>query len=410
MVFNDMHLDTIATAGVKRNRTTTILLVILCLSFQVLGISGIALFLPAIRLDFGLSSTQGGSLSAATFMVYALMQIPAGYLTDRYGPKRLFFIGALCSSMLSFTFGLAAVYWQALSIQTIIGFFRALLFTPGVALLTGWFPANRRSTAMGLYLIGTFLGDIVLGIVGPIIVAQYSWRILFLSFASLGIITALVFLRFGKETSSPVEARTVTIHEVLQLFRYRIMWVCGGIQYIRLAVMLGIAFWLPSFLIDDRGLSLQLTGLLIAVRFALIAPSNLLGGYISDRLNNPTLVIRFSLIALAITTGLFAVVNSITVLIILIGINAIFVQMYFGPLFNVPAEILGTNTAGVSRGFSNLFANIGSFSFVYLLGALRDSSGSFESGFYTVVGACVIGLVFTIPLERMRRRAIEPGQ
>lgn len=379
---------------------------ILCRSFQVLTVSGVALFLPLIRRDLGLSFTQGGTLSAATILTYALMQIPVGYLTDRFGPKRLFFIGVLGTTVLSFTFGLVTEYWQALANQTLAGFFRAFLFVPGLALLSGWFPSHWRSTAMSLSLIGGLLGNVVLDIVGPLLVVEFGWRFPFISFASVGIIASFVLLRFGKDPPSRREQRKVSVREILQLFGHRIMWVSGGLQYIRLAIVQGIAFWLPSLLIDEKGLSLQLTGLLIALRAGLLAPSSVVGGYISDRLKNPALVIGFALIVLAITTRLLVTTNNIIALVALIGINAVFVQMYFGPLFSVPIEILGTRTAGTSRGVSNLFANIGSFSFVYLLGVLKDATGSFESGFYTIAGVCVIGLVLTIFLAQMRHKAI----
>jgi sugar phosphate permease len=85
--------------------------------------------------------------------------------------------------------------------------------------------------------------------------------------------------------------------------------------------------------------------------------------------------------------------------------NAIFLQMYFGPLFSVPVEILGVRRAGISTGFGNLFANIGGFSAVYLLGALKDATGAFKPGFLAVCGACFIGLALTFILARMRRKA-----
>ena len=59
------------------------LLLVLCQSQQVLATGGISLFLPLIRWDVGLDFTQGGTLAAASTLVYALMQIPAGYLADR---------------------------------------------------------------------------------------------------------------------------------------------------------------------------------------------------------------------------------------------------------------------------------------------------------------------------------------
>jgi len=254
------------------------------------------------------------------------------------------------------------------------------------------------------------LGNVVLDIAGPLLIIGFGWRFPFISFALVGIVVSFAFLRFGKEPlPTGKQRKKVTMREMLPLFRHRVMWVCGIIQYVRLAVARGIEFWLPSLLVDEKGLSLPLTGLIIAVRFGLIAPSNILGGYVSDRLRNPTVVIGFSLIILAITTGLFVVIDNIIALVVVICINAIFVQMYFGPLFTVPIEILGTRTASISRGFSNFFANLGSLSFIYLLGVLKDTTGSFDSGYRAIVVVCVIGLVFTGLLEKMRRKVIMPS-
>lgn len=401
-----LHYDTQDKEKVKKSRNVTVLLVTICRGFQQLTFTGIALFLPLIRKDLGLSFTQGGTISVVNTSIYAFMQIPAGYLTDRFGAKRLFFIGVLGICVLCLTFGLVSEYWQALANQILSGFFRAMIFVPGLVLLTGWFSPDRRATAMGLSSLGVLWGSIVLNIIGPLLVANFGWRFPFLTFAPVGIIASFVFLRFGKESSSTSEHEKTGMHDMLQLFRYPVMWVCAALQFIRLAVVQGISFWLPSLLIDDKGLSLQLTGLLIGIRMILTAPSNLLGGYISDRLRNPILVIGSALIILAITTGLLVVVSNITILILLICINGIFVQIYFGPLFSIPVDILGTRRTGILGGFSNFFANLGSFSFVYLLGKLKDITGSFNSGFYAISVICIIGLAFSILLAYLRRKRI----
>ncbi len=393
---------------VERDRITTISLTVVCQSFQALSMGGIALLLPVIRKDLGLSFTQGGSLAAATTLVYALMQIPAGYLSDRYSPKRLFCIGILGSTLLALTFGLVTNYGQALVNQALSGFFRALLFTPGMALLTGWFPSNRRATATGLYLVGGYSGSVIFNLVGPLLVAAFDWRFSFISIASVGIIAILFLIRFGKDPPPAGERPKGSMIEALQLFRHKVMWVCGGIQYIRFGVVQGITYWLPSLLINEKGLSLQLAGFIIAAQVVLMSPSNIVGGYISDRLKNPILVIAVSLSVLGITTGLLITANNMILLVALIFINAIFLQMYFGPLFSIPVEILGVPKAGISTGFSNLFANIGGFSAAYLLGALKDRSGAFKPGFFAICGACFIGLALTFVLARMRRKAIAP--
>jgi len=362
--------------------------------------------LPLIRDDLGINFIQGGTLAAASTLSYALMQIPAGYLADRYGRRRIFIIGILGVTILSITFGLVTEYWQALANQSISGFFRAFLFAPGLTLIAGWFPSEKRAMAMGLYLLGGFIGNLVLDIAGPLLVARFDWRFPFLAFPPLGIISALVLWRIGKDPPVDNQRRRVNIAEVLPLFRRRLMWVCGGIQYIRLAVMMGTTFWLPSLLIEEKGISLQVTGLLVALRAFLTAPSNIVGGYVSDRLRNPILVISVSLVILTVTTGLLVIVDNFVLLVIVLVINSIFVQMYFGPLFSVPVEVLGDRTRGSTTGFSNLFANIGAFSTVYLLGTLKEASGSFLSGFLAVAISCLIGLVFTALLARTRNREL----
>jgi sugar phosphate permease len=170
--------------------------------------------------------------------------------------------------------------------------------------------------------------------------------------------------------------------------------------------MMGLAFWLPSLLVEEKGLSLQITGLINASRAVLIAPSSLVGAYISDRLKKPTLIIAISLAVLVVTTALIVVIDDFTLLVIVIAINAIFVQMYFGPLFAIPVEIMGKHTAGTTTGFSNLYANLGALTFTYMLGVLKDASGSFLSGFFFTASACVVGLVFTWILTKMRRAAL----
>ena len=398
-----MNAKVLTDSQTKKDRAMTVSLTVLCQSFQAVSVGGIALLLPLIRQDLGLSFTQGGSLAAVTTLVYALMQIPAGFLSDRFSPKRLFVIGILGTTVLTLTFGLVANYQQAMINQVLSGFFRALLFTPGLALLTGWFPSNRRATATGLYLIGGMSGSVIFNIIGPLIVAASDWRVAFVSVSALGILSALILLKYGKESPSQPDRRKGPISDVIRLFSYRLMWLCGGLQFIRYATMQGITYWLPSLLMTEVGVSLQVTGAIVAVQAVLIAPSNVVGGYVSDRLKNPLLVITVSLIILGITAALMVSIHNIVWLLVVIFINAIFLQMYFGPLFAIPVEILGVRKAGISTGFSNLFANIGGFSATYLLGSIKDNTGMFKYGFLTIMGICFIGLLLTYALFRMRR-------
>ena len=109
---------------------------------------------------------------------------------------------------------------------------------------------------------------------------------------------------------------------------------------------------------------------------------------------------------LAFTSALLVLIEPIPVLLVVVAINAIFLQFYFGPLFFVPVEVLGQRTAGMSTGFSNLFANAGSLIFAYSLGVVRDKEGTFTLGFLGISTACIVGVMLTFVLARMRNRAL----
>lgn len=398
-------------AGVRsRDGVTTVSLVVLCQLFHGLTFSGIPMFLPLIRDDLDITFSQAGLLSAAATLSYAFGQVPAGYLSDRFGPKRLFFIGLLGWSALSMTLGLVHVFWLAVVNQLIAGAFRALLFAPGMSLLVSWFPPQRRATAMSLYMVGGFGGTIVLSLFGPWLAHELGWRPTFMMLAALGVAAAFVYHRYARQKPAREGVKQPRLAEVIGLFRHRILWVCSAIQFIRFSVVTAVNFWLPTLLVADRGFTLQEAGFVTAMSAAFIAPSNAAGGYASDRLKNPPLVIGASLAILACCATLLVTVSSVAAMLLVIVLMSIFLQFYFGPLFLVPMEVLGQRTAGMTTGISNLFANIGGFLTAYALGVVKDQSGSFKWGFVGVSVLCLAGVGLSFVLARMRSRALRAQQ
>jgi sugar phosphate permease len=393
----------LAAGSIGRDGITTVALVVFCQVVHWLTIAAIPLLLPLIREDLQISFTQAGMLSVAATLSYTLMQIPAGFLSDRFGPGRLFFLGLFGWSSLALAFGLVHAFWLALLVQFVAGAFRALLFVPGLALLVSWFPRGRRATAMSLFMLGGFTGTIVLALAGPLLTALYGWRAAFIFFAALGMGAALLYKAYAKEKPRAQPLQHLALLDVFRLVRYPIMWVCSGLQFVRFSVVTAFNFWLPSLLVTDRGLSVQETGLVMAMSAALMAPSNTLGGYVSDRLGNPPLVIGAALAILACTSALLGVVESVPLLLLVIAVNSIFLHFYFGPLFQTAMEALGPRMAGTTTGFSNLFSNIGGLIAAYALGAVKDQAGTFTWGFIGVSGACLAGIALAVILARMRQ-------
>lgn len=399
------------TGPAKRNRLINVTLVFVCQVCHSLTFVGIALFLPLIREDLQITYTQAGVLSVAATLSYALGQIPAGYLADRFGARRLFFIGLMGWSFLSLSLGLIHSYWLAVLNLFVAGAFRALLFAPGLRLLASWFPPERGATAMSLYMVGGYAGNILLALVGPALAATLGWRPTFILFAVLGVAAAIAYFTLGRAKPGAGRARPFAIRDALRLLEHRILWICGAIQFVRFSAVTGFTFWLPSLLVSDRGFSLQAAGLIAAMSAAFSVPANALGGYLSDRIRNPPLVIGASLAALACASMLLVWVESMPALLLVVAAGSVFLQLYFGPLFFIPLEVLGQRAAGTATGFSNLFANVGGLMTAYALGVVKDATGSFTWGFIGIGGLCVIGAALSVALARMRDRALkqQPG-
>lgn len=386
-------------------RRPVITLLVVCQSSIGLIFGGIGLFLPLIRTDLGIGFTEAGTIAAVSNLTYALMQIPSGYLADRFPPRRLFIIGMLGLNILSALFAVLESYPLLLIDQALAGIFRALVFMPGLLLMTDLFPPGRRATAMGLYVVGGFSSNILLSAVGPALVGPLGWRLLFVLFAGFGLLALLLYRHLAGPGERKPAGAPVRFRELPGLLRQRIVQLTGIIQFTRLSVAQGFTFWLPSYLVVDRGQSLATAGLVAAVASAISAPVNYLGGYLSDRINRPLLVIGGSLGVLTVGLGLLTYAPGIWGVLGVVALISVAIQIYFGPLFALPLQVLGDRNAGLISGVGNFWANLGGFAFVYTLGAVKDATGSFRAGFLSLSVLCVIALIATVLSRPSLRRA-----
>jgi nitrate/nitrite transporter NarK len=388
-----------------QTRWVDAIVLMVCQSSQALTIGGVALFLPLIRHQLHLTFAQAGTLDAASTLMYALMQIPAGLIADRLGPRRLVVLGLFGIDLLAFSFSLQHEYVGLVANQALTGFFRALVFAPGMILMGRLFAPARRATAMGLYVAGGVSSSVFLNLLGPILVGPLGWRGNFALFSGLGLVALAVFIRRGEPPSDqPVAQLRVPLKEARQLLRLRAMWLVAAIQYVRLAVVFGINVWLPTYVVVERHYSLAVAGALVALVAALGATATIVGGFLTDRLGRPMLVIGASLGVCACDLILLAHSRSLATLVVAVAISGVFSQLYFGPLFAVPVQMFGLRNAGFISGFGNGFANLGAFTFIFLLGVIRDATGSFNAGFDAIAGACVVGVLATAALARERSR------
>src|SRR5258705_2581766 len=157
-------------------------------------------------------------------------------------------------------------------------------------------PPQRRATAMGLYVAGGFSSSILLNRIGPAVLDPLGWRAIFAISALLGFAAIAGYLWIGRGQPAQPRPPATSIRDGLRLLRHPAMWLLAVVQYVRLAVAQGLGFWLPSLIVVQKGYPLHVAGWMVAFGAALTAPSNFLGGYLSDRLRNPLLIVGACLV------------------------------------------------------------------------------------------------------------------
>ena len=383
-----------------RSRVVAIAGLVVGQSTQAILIGGLALFLPLVSADLGLSLSQVGTIAAVATMAYALAQVPAGYVTERIGARTAFAVGLLVTNLAVIGFAATDVVAVAVVAAVVSGLFRALMFTPGMVLITSLFDASRSATGAGLFVVGGVTSSLLLNLVGPVLVDHIDWRWVMAILAAPGVLLAAYIARLP--VNPRPEAGPRTRRDLTALVRSRAIWAVWGIQFVRLFAFAGLMFWVPT-LVLDRGHSLDVAGLVTAALALSTVPANVVGGYVSDRIGRPTLVIGACLTCTAAATLALTAVHSAIGMAVLAALIGLFVQAYFGPLFTLPRLLVPDVSMAWTTSTSNTLANLGGFVSVGALGLVRESTGSLVTGLYVVSGACLAAAALTAVLDRRVR-------
>ena len=128
------------------------LLALLCAAAAVAYVqrSGIAVAAGAIQGDLGLDKVRFGTVLSAWSFGYALMQVPSGWLADRWGSRRALSLYALLWSAATGLVALAGGYASLITLWTLMGMAQAGIFPCATKSISRWFPIQRRASASGL--------------------------------------------------------------------------------------------------------------------------------------------------------------------------------------------------------------------------------------------------------------------
>ncbi len=305
---------TAAPLMTNARRWTIVLLLFLASMINYLDRATISFALPMISESLGLDAIRKGVLISAFFWSYALMQMPMGWMADRYNLKWLYAGAFTLWSIAQGLTGLATGLGMLIMFRIILGAGEAIYLPGGTKTVSLLFPLSERGLPCGLFDFGTRTAVVMEALLIPWLLQSFGWRITFavLGFTALLWLIPWLLVTPARMQASPVEAAAAARAEQADHNprRYRDLFgICLGFFCFDWYWYL-LVFWLPDYLVNVRKLSIIWAGLYSALPFLVFGLSQPIGGFIGDRLVrsgwNETLV-RKGIVSASFLTGLMLI-------------------------------------------------------------------------------------------------------
>lgn len=238
---------------------------------------------------FKLSDAERGGIGAAFFVSYALMQIPMGWVVDRYGVKYPYAIcfGLWC--LATAATGLMTTFVGLFIMRLVVGLTEAIVTPGSYRWLRLNMPEQHAGTAVGIFAMGNKIGIALGASVAAWLIVSFDWRLMFIISGMAGLIWLVPwlftvrndFLRKDQIATARRATGQVTFRSILAspvIWGAMIVNFCYG--YFSFYCMT----WMPSYLVESRGLSLKQSGLYTFFSFTGIAIVAIVAGWAADRI------------------------------------------------------------------------------------------------------------------------------
>jgi EmrB/QacA subfamily drug resistance transporter len=180
-------------AGLKR-----VSLIILTLSsfLTPFAVSSVNIALPSIGKEFAMDAISLSWVPSAYILSSAALLVPFGRIADLYGRKKVFNYGVLTYTVSSFLLALSYSAGMVIGLRVAQGIAAAMIFAPGVAILTSVFPDGERGRVLGINIAAVYIGLSLGPVLGGFLTQHFGWRSLFIFNVPLGLM--ILFLTFWK--------------------------------------------------------------------------------------------------------------------------------------------------------------------------------------------------------------------
>lgn len=377
-----------------------VILLILTVSFiSLMMLFSFTSILGGLKEELALSNTQFGLLLSAFSIAYAVAQIPAGVLTDKYGGKNVTLVGLPVMAVAALAFSFSSNFNLAVLLRCLAGFAGGLILPAAIRLLSDWYPPKDRNVAMGIFGFGQGLGFVVTYVVGSIVVGYLGWRTgSVFSGMLIALVTILAF-SFLKDATNPFDVKKEPVKSDREKNFKLTLSLFIAINFTSLALLSGILQFTPQFLMLRFGFSTIAGGFVTSLVGLANILASYLGGFSSRKVGGDN-VILVSMLMCAMLPFFLSYSYSPTLVFVFVALVGFATMLYFGPLFTGVSQ-MGARHKGALFGVFNATSFGASALAPILLGYVLDMTHGYESAFTSLSLVALIGLGAAFTLKRI---------
>lgn len=378
------------------------------LLFCIVGVSlwGLPFFYDFMVQQFGWTRAQVTSGNALSKLVVGpIFGFLAGWVVDRFGPRRMMMIGTLMAGA-----ALAGLGWtSSLGMFYVFYLFNALGYVcggplPNQVLLTRWFDRSRGK-AMGFAYLGIGFGGATVPWMSHTLVQHFGWQT---ALRILGFSIVVVSFPLALLVKEPSKARTtagsIQSASPKAAFKETSFYLLTLGSMCSIAAVSGTQQNLKLLLILDRHFAQRDAAGVLSLVLAFSIAGRLLMGWLADRFSKKHVMLLTYLLVAAGIPLLFLGTTRLTLCVS----AAIFGIGLGGDYMIIPlmtAEIFGIEILGRLLGVILTAGGIAEAAAPWLIGRLRDATGSYCSSCVVLVGIALLGGLAVLGLPERRRAA-----
>ena len=371
-------------------------------------------------------------LGAGIFFIgYFILEVPSNLALERFGARKWIARIMITWGMVSMAFALIGGPISFLVLRFLLGAAEAGFF-PGVILyLTYWFPAVYRAKIVGIFMvgipvagmIGSPLSGAILGMDGVLGLGGWQWIFILEALPAI----LLGFYAFVWLTDKPKDATWLKPDQQAWLIRtleterarapkiqHQSIWQVMTNKYVLIMALVyagasgastSLALWMPT-LVKSYGLTNFNTGLVNAIPFAVAAVWMVAWGHSSDRTGervwHNALPLMWMIAALLLTFW----ASNLWMIVPLLTLIAAGTYASKGPFWALSSEWLGPAASAAGLAQINALGNLSSFFFNYMIGYIKDETGSFPMALLPIVVVATLGTISILVIGRHQPRTV----